>query len=153
MANIRVNPNLEAELTGRLLGTRAETHGPLERALGDIADDVANRAQAIARAEFYATGAYARGIHAESGLDEHGRLVGRVVATDWKSHWAEHGTRRMRAHHILTRAARQVGLEVTLGQVADAILGPIGGGAARAITARRSRRAIGGRQRALAGRR
>jgi hypothetical protein len=152
MAFVRVNPNLGAEVTGHTLGSRAETHGPLERVLGDIAEDVANRSQAIARREFYRTGGYAAGIQAEHGLDEQGNLVGRVVATKYTSHWAEHGTSRMRAHHILTRAARQVGLEVTLGQVADAILGGGGGVARRAITSRRSR-AIGGRQRAISGRR
>lgn len=152
MANIRINPNLEAEVTGHTLGTHLETHGPLERALGDIAEDVAQRARSIAGREFFRTGGYQRGIHAESGLDEQGQLVGRCVATDWKSHWAEHGTSRMRAHHILSRAAKQVGLQVILGQVADALLGGGGGVARRAITSRRTR-AIGGRPRAISGRR
>lgn len=152
MAFVRVNPNLEAEVTGHTLGTHAETHGPLERVLGGIADDVAQRAKLIARREYYQFGGYTRGIHGESGMDEHGRLVGRCVATDWKSHWAEKPPRTERGGrrgHILARAAQQVGLEVTIGALFGG--GGGGGGGGRAITARRSR-AISGRQRALTGR-
>src|SRR6266508_2633435 len=101
MALVRVNQNLEAELTGSIF-----TRGPLEHALGEIADQIAMDAQAIGRAEFYDRGGYVRGIKAEHGLDEHGELVGRVNATDWKSHWAEYGWRSraggQRARHILT---------------------------------------------------
>lgn len=125
MANVRVNPNLEAELTGRLLGTRVETHGPLERALGDVADQITMEAQAIGRAEFYRTGDYVRGIEADHGLSEQGELVGRVVATDWKSHWAEWGWRGRvggtRARHVLTRAAERAGFQTLAG-------GLLGGG-------------------------
>src|SRR6266545_4161696 len=111
MATVRINPRLEAEVTGHL----AE-HGPLSRVLGEEAERIARRARQIARGEFYATGAYTRSIQADSGLDEHGQLVGRVYATDWKAHWAEFGTSRMRAHHILARAAQQVGFRVLAGQ-------------------------------------
>lgn len=114
MAIVRVNPRLEAELTGSL-----NSNGPLEHALGDIASDIAAEARAIGRAEFYRRGDYVRGITAEHGLDEHGNLVGRVNATDWKSHWAEYGWKRRtggtRARHILTRAASRAGFDVITG--------------------------------------
>src|SRR6266536_6381635 len=138
MAVVRVNPNLEAEVTGHL-----SEHGPMSAALGRIADLVAFRARMIARAEFYRTGAYARGIHAEHGLDEHGQLVGRVVATDWKSHWAEFGWRSRiggtRARHVLARAAQQVGVAV--------VAGPALGGGARAIGGVVGRRSVSGSRR------
>jgi hypothetical protein len=111
VAIVRVNPNLEAELTG----ARA-SHGPLERVLGDAAEDIAREARAIGRAEFYRRGGYVRGIRAEHGMNEWGELVGRVVATDWKSHWGEYGWKRRtggtRARHVLTRAATRIGFEV-----------------------------------------
>lgn len=151
MANVRVNPNLEAEVTGHILGTRRETHGPLERALGLYAEQIAERARQIARVEYYRTGAYARGIVADVGVDDkRHELVGRVVATDWKSHWAEFGWRSRtggeRARHILARAARQVGFEVAFAQSFGRA-----GGARRAI-GDPSRQAIGGRRRAITGR-
>ncbi len=147
MATVRINPRLEAEVTGHL----AE-HGPLSRVLGEEAERIARRARQIARGEFYATGAYTRSIQADSGLDEHGQLVGRVYATDWKAHWAEFGTSRMRAHHILARAAQQVGFRVLAGQTLG-LAGAIGGGAARrAIGGTSGRRAIRGRRQAITGR-
>jgi hypothetical protein len=153
MANIRINPNLEAELTGRLLGSRAETHGPMERVLGEAAEEIAQRARQIGRREFYRTGGYVRGIEADTGTNEHGELVGRVVATDWKSHWAERGwgDRRggKRARHILARAAQQVGFRVLAGQT----LGAVGGMVARRAIGSRPRPAISGQQRAISGRR
>jgi hypothetical protein len=138
MAIVRVNPNLESELTGSL-----SSGGPLERTLGDVADQIARRAQQIGRTEFYRRGGYVRGIKAEHGLNEHGELVGRVVATDWKSHWAERGWGNRaggrRARHILARAAQQTGFQVVARQA-------FGGGRvpARQI-ASRSRMAITGR--------
>lgn len=153
MANIRINPNLEAELTGHTLGTHLETRGPMERVLGGYADQIASRAQRIARAEFHRTGAYMRGIHGEAGLDEHGQLVGRVVATNWKSHLAERGWGNRaggkRARHILARAAQQVGFQVLGAQTAGAFGGVVarralGGGGRLAIS--------GGTRAAIAGR-
>jgi hypothetical protein len=139
MAVVRVNPNLEAELTGSLF-----TRGPLERTLGDVADLIVLEAQAIARSEFYQRGGYLRGLQAEHGLDEHGDLVGRVNATDWKSHWGEFGwksrTGGTRARHILSRAAQRAGFE-TLG---SGLFGGTSGGQ-RALPAPR--------QPAIAGRR
>jgi hypothetical protein len=152
MANVRVNPNLEAEVTGHVLATRGETHGPMERTLGGVAELIAARARQIARGEYYATGAYTRSIKAESGMDKHGQLVGRVVATDWKSHWAERPPRterRGRRGHILARAAQQVGFTVVGGQAFGAVGGAV---ARRAIGSGGGRRAIGGRQRAITGR-
>ena len=141
MAVVRVNPNLEAELTGSLTD-----RGPLEHVLGELADDIAMEAQAIARGEFYRSGDYERGIQAEHGLDEGGDLVGRVNATDWKSHWAEGGWLDRgggrRARHILTRAAERVGFDV----LTRGLLGGGGGGGRRALPAAR-RRAITGRRR------
>jgi hypothetical protein len=155
MANVRVNPNLEAEVTGHTLGTRAETHGQMERALGAAAEDIARRARQIARSEYYRFGGYTRSIEAESGVDEHGELVGRVVATDWKAHWAErpprqeHGRRR---GHILARAARQVGFRVLAGQTLG-LAGAIGGGVARrALGGSTGRGALTGSRRAITGR-
>jgi len=138
MALVRVNQNLEAELTGSIF-----TRGPLEHALGEIADQIAMDAQAIGRAEFYDRGGYVRGIKAEHGLDEQGELVGRVVATDWKSHWAEWPPRQQRATkrgHILTRAAERAGF-ATLG---TGLFGGSGGGR-RALPSRRRMAAITGR--------
>jgi hypothetical protein len=151
MAVVRVNPRLEAEVTGHL----AE-HGPMERVLGGYADQVAQRAQQIARSEFHRTGGYARGIQAESGLDEHGNLVGRVVATKYTSHWAEFGWRDRtggtRARHILARAAQQVGFTVLAGQALGAA-GALGGRvAARALSGGRRRAALSGGRRAITGR-
>jgi len=141
MAVVRLNPRLEAEVTGHL----AE-HGPMEHVLGEYADDIAREARRIAHAEFYRTGDYTRGIRAEHGLDEDGELVGRVVATDFKSHWAEFGWKSHqggeRARHVLVRAAERVGFRVVGGQALGTLAG--GGGSRRAIGSRR-RRAIGGR--------
>lgn len=119
MAIVRVNPRLEAEVTGSL-----SSRGALERALGDAAEDIAREARAIGRAEFHRRGGYVRGIKAEHGMNEHGELVGRVVATDWKSHWGEWGWKRRtggtRARHVLTRAAERVGFDV----LASGLIGP-----------------------------
>lgn len=140
MAIVRVNPNLEAEVTGSIF-----TRGPMEHVLGEIADDVADRARGIARGEYYRFGGYVGGIEGEAGVDEHGELVGRVTASDWKSHWAERPPRQERGRrrgHILTRAAQQVGLEVAVG----ALLGGFGGGDAvgRRALGSGHRQAIGG---------
>jgi len=139
MAVVRVNPNLEAELTHSL-----SNRGPMERVLGDAAEAIAERAQMIGRAEYYRRGGYVGGIHADTGMDEHGELVGRVAATDWKSHWAENPPRQERGRrgHILARAAEQVGFEVAAGGVAAALFGPVGGAVARRAVGARNRRAI-----------
>ncbi|HEV8653107.1 MAG TPA: hypothetical protein VG276_27875 [Actinomycetes bacterium] len=145
MATVRVNRNLEAELTGHL-----GEGGPLERALGDFADEIAIEGQWIARREFYRTGAYMDSIEAESGMNEHGELVGRVYATDFKAHWAEFGTQHMAARHILARAAQRVGFRVLV----EGTLGTFGPPTLLAVKAigRRRRRQIGGRrQRAISG--
>ncbi|SRR6266496_326496 len=151
MATVRINPNLEAEVTGHL----AE-HGPLSTVLGEQAELIAWRAKMIARAEFYRTGAYTRSIKAEHGLDEQGQLVGRVVATDWKAHWAEFGwgprTGGTRARHVLARAAQQVGYTVLAGH-AGGVANILGGAAARRALGGSSRPALGGGQRAISGRR
>lgn len=146
MAIVRVNPNLEAELTGSIF-----TRGPMERVLADAADDIARVAKAIGQREYYRLGGYVGGIHGEAGVDEHGELVGRVVAEDWKSHWAEWPPRQERGRrrgHILARAARRVGFRLAvapvLGALGDAVgrraLGSgrqaIGGGGRLAITGR-----------------
>lgn len=140
MAILRVNPNLEAELTGSIF-----TRGPLEHALGEIADRIVAEAQAIGRAEFYQRGGYVRGIVAEHGLDERGELVGRVNATDWKSHWAEYGWRSrtggQRARHVLTRAAERAGFAV----LTAALAGPATGGGRRGLPSPRRMAAITGR--------
>jgi len=138
VAIVRVNPRLEAELTGS-----ANSGGPLEHALGEVADQIARRAQQLARREYYRTGDYTRGIRAEHGLDEHGELVGRVVAADWKSHWAEFGwksrTGGERARHILARGAEQAGYRV-LG--AGLLGGAISASSGRRALPRPRRRAI-----------
>ena len=140
MALVRVNPDLEAELTGSLF-----SGGQLEHALGDVADQIVMEAQAIGRAEFYDRGDYVRGIRAEHGLDEHGELVGRAIATDWKSHWGEWGwrdrTAGTRARHVLTRAAERAGYAV----LAADLLGGTGGGGGRRGLPAPIRRAIGAR--------
>lgn len=140
MAIVRVNPNLESEVTGSLF-----SHGPMERVLGDIASEIAANARMIARREFYRRGDYMRGIKAEHGLDERGELVGRVVATDFKSHWAEFGWKRRaggtRARHVLSRAAERAGYRV------------LAAGLAAPVRARSSGRALpGSGRRAIAGR-
>ena len=119
MAIVRLNPRLESELTHS-----TTNRGQMERVLSDAAEDIAREARRIAGAEFYRRGGYQRGIHAEHGMNEHGELVGRVVATDYKSHWAEYGWKRRtggtRARHTLTRAAERVGFDV----LAATLLGP-----------------------------
>lgn len=140
MAIVRVNPNLEAELTGSL-----NSGGPLEQVLGEVASDIVGHAQGIARAEFYRRGGYLRGLRAEHGINDYGELVGRAVATDWKSHWGEWGWKRRtggtRARHILTRAAERAGYAV--------VAGGLMGGVRPRTTARAlpsaGRAAIGGR--------
>ncbi len=150
MANVRINPNLEAEVTGHL----AE-HGQMERVLGQQADLIAWRARLIARAEFYRTGAYARSIQAEHGMDEQGQLVGRVAADNWKAHWAEFGwgarTGGTRARHVLARAAQQVGFTVLAGH-AGGVANILGGIAARRMLGGRSRPALSGGRQAITGR-
>ena len=138
MAIVRINRFLEAELTGR-----AGQHGPMEHALGEVASSIARRAQGIARGEYYRSGGYARGIHGIHGLDEQGELVGRVVATDWKSHWAERPPRQERAGRrgrILARAAEAEGYRVVAAGAAGALLG--GGGGGRLALPAAARRAI-----------
>jgi hypothetical protein len=126
MAVVRVNPRLEAELTGSL-----SSNGPMEHVLGGVADQIANEARRIARAEFYNRGGYTRGIKAEHGLNEHGEVVGRVIATDWKSHWAEWGWRGRsggtRARHVLSRAAERVGFQVVGAGLAGGVRGRTSG--------------------------
>jgi hypothetical protein len=141
VAIIRVNPNLEAELTGA-----ANANGPLEHSLGLIANSIAAEARRIGYAEFYDRGGYVRGIKATHGVNDQGELVGRVVATDWKSHWAERGWKRRvggeRPRRILERAAQRVGYRVMAAEVLGASGRPAGGqsalpsGARRAITGR-----------------
>lgn len=143
MAIVRVNRDLEAEMTHSL-----SNRGPMERALGEAAEAIAERAQAVGRAEYHRRGGYVGGIHAEAGVDERGELVGRVAATDWKSHWAERPPRQERGRrrgHVLERAAGQAGFEVVAGEVAAALFGPVGGAVARRAVGGRSRRAITGR--------
>jgi hypothetical protein len=117
----------------------------MERVLGDVADQIALEAQAIGRAEFYRTGDYVRGIEVDVGMSQDGELVGRVVATDYKSHWAEWGVRDRRggwrARHILTRAAERAGF-ATLGA---SLLGSALGGDQPALPSRRLLAAITGR--------
>jgi hypothetical protein len=129
MANIRINPRLEAQITGP-----AAAHGPLGRLLGNLADQAAREAQRIARAEFYNRGDYMRGIHGDSVVDK-GTTIGRVVGRDWKSHWGEFPPRQQRARrgHILARGAERIGLrvEATPTGAGNLALGRGGGGPAR----------------------
>lgn len=140
MAIVRVNRNLEAELTGSL-----NQNGPLEHVLGEVADDIVGHARGIARAEFYRRGGYLTGLKAEHGINEHGELVGRAVATDWKSHWGEWPPRQERGNgrrgHILTRAAERAGFAVVAGGLAGGVRPRVG---ARALPSS-GRAAIGGR--------
>jgi hypothetical protein len=155
MAVVRVNPQLEAELTGHL-----DEFGPLSRTLGEYAEEIALEAKWIARREFYRTGHYLDSIDWEVDEDEHGQVVGRVYATDFKAHWAEFGTVHMPARHILARAAQRVGFRVFVGQ-SIATFGPpalmsvkaIGGRARRQLGARRQRAITGSTgRRAITGR-
>jgi hypothetical protein len=150
MANVRINPNLEAEVTGHL----AE-RGQMERVLSHQAELIAWRAKMIARAEFYRTGGYMRSIQAEHGMDEQGNFVGRVVATKYTSHWAEFGwgsrTGGTRARHVLARAAQQIGYTVLAGH-AGGVANILGGAARRALSGSIGRTAIGGRRLAITGR-
>lgn len=152
MAIVRVNPNLEAELTGSIF-----TRGPMERVLGDAADDIASVAKAIGRREYYRFGGYVGGIHAETGMSEHGELVGRVVAEDWKSHWAEWPPRQERGRrrgHILARAAQRVGFRILAGQTFGALGGALGDAVGRRAIGSGGRQAIGSSgRRAITGRR
>jgi hypothetical protein len=78
-------------------------------ALEELGRDLSLSARELALADAYDTGDYYRGIQeAEVGTDEHGRLVARVNATDYKSSWLEYGTERMRPKRILRRAAARV---------------------------------------------
>jgi hypothetical protein len=124
-AIVRLNPRFETELVGS-----QAVGGPLDRLLADRAGAVVRNAQGIGRGEFYRRGGYVRGIKAETGLDEQGRLVGRVNANKFTSHWAERGWARhaggSRARHILARAAAQAGLKVVAGGPATTMFGPLG---------------------------
>jgi hypothetical protein len=148
MAVVRVNPRLEAELTGHTLGTDTQVRGQMERVLGRQAEDIAVAARLLARREWYRHGDYLRSIRGEVGLNDHGELVGRVTASDWKSHWAEFGTSSIRAHHILAHAAQAVGMVVLgTGLAHSAFTG------GRALAGRSSRRGLpSATRRALAGR-
>jgi hypothetical protein len=98
---------------GRDLG-RSHVLAPV---LDRLAQEAASASEAIARAGFYDTGDYLRGIDAGVGPNRRGRMVGRVVATDWKSAWAERGWttqggRKVPGRKILARGARRAGLRV-----------------------------------------
>lgn len=54
------------------------------------------------------TGAYRDGIEAQVGYNEKGKLVGRVVAKDFKSHWVEKGTIKQHGRFVLRRVGEAI---------------------------------------------
>jgi hypothetical protein len=87
----------------------AEPPAELRAALEELGRDLSLTARELALQNAYDTGDYYRGIQeAEVGVDEFGRLVARVNATDHKSNWLEYGTKRMPAKRIMRRAAARV---------------------------------------------
>jgi hypothetical protein len=98
---------------GRDLGRSHVFDGILDR----LAHAAAEASQAIASREFHDTGDYLRSIEAGVGPNRRGRVVGRIIASDWKAHFAERGwtTRSgtvVKGRNILRRGGRQAGLRV-----------------------------------------
>lgn len=60
------------------------------------------------------TGKYKEGITSDVGYDERGKVLGRLLAKDWKSAWVEFGTEKAQAHAVLRRAMEAIGLRVVL---------------------------------------
>lgn len=85
----------------------------LARAVSAIADQIKERAQAIAPVR---TGSYRDSIEVELARDDAtGVLMARVNATDFKSHWIEFGTIDTPAFAPLRRALEGMGVVVTGG--------------------------------------
>lgn len=84
------------------------------KALVDNAGKIADEAKALAAREFHDTGDYMNGIGARKTVLPGGTISGQVLASDWKSHWAEFGwTDEGGTHHppkaILRRGAEAAG--------------------------------------------
>lgn len=74
------------------------------------AQEVADEARRIARAEAYQTGAYHDSIRAVVGERDDGEVVGRVLASDYKAVWIEVGTAQgFTARSPLRRALEVLG--------------------------------------------
>jgi hypothetical protein len=76
-------------------------------AIGDIADEIADHAQSIARSEAYDEGDYHDGIEATVDTGDF-NTPARVNANDWKSHWIEWGYQGSPGKAPLRRAAQEV---------------------------------------------
>lgn len=59
------------------------------------------------------SGDYKEGISSDVGYDERGKVIGRLLATDWKSVWVEFGTIKTPAHATLRKAMDAIGLRVS----------------------------------------
>ena len=81
----------------------------LEAAMGELAEETANKARALALARAFETGRFMKSIEADSGQDEIGAM-GRVNSHDPAAPHIEFGTSRMPPEAILRRA-----LEATFG--------------------------------------
>ena len=77
--------------------------------MGELAEETANKARALALARAFETGRFMASIEADSGQDEIGAM-GRVNSFDPAAPHIEFGTRNMPAEAILRRA-----LEATFG--------------------------------------
>lgn len=86
------------------------------RMLVQKAGDVVNHAQQIApRGDSSEDESYRGMIEAEVGPDGD-RMVGRVNANKFTSHWIEWGTIHTKAHAVLRRATNAAGLRITGGR-------------------------------------
>ena len=81
----------------------------LEDAMGDLAEETANKARQLALARAFETGRFMASIEAESGQDAIGAM-GRVNSHDPAAPYIEFGTKNMPPEAILRRA-----LEATFG--------------------------------------
>lgn len=87
------------------LGRTAQLEEMLKRKAEEAAEVARSTAPVV-------TGRYKAGIEAETGLDEEGRLTGRVNAHDQKSSWIEFGSIHNTARHILANAVEAIGLRL-----------------------------------------
>lgn len=84
----------------------------MKDALQEVADDVKDNVQEIAKAEAYDQGDYHDGIEAIAGPHENGEMAARVIGKDFKTGWIEFGTERQSPRAPLRRGLeKRVGAE------------------------------------------
>jgi hypothetical protein len=114
MAGYGPTPGVVVVLDPRLDGWIERTTR-FDPELEAVADDAATFAFRLARTVAWRSGDYGRSISATVTYDDQGFRVGRMGASDWKTHWVERGWtqrggRRHPGKHVLERGWHRTGL-------------------------------------------